>query len=125
MNRHISKRWRVWPAIRAWCDYNTPLIELVESGRREVLILSFVRLMESPEEFQRLERFVGTPLEDPRDPKRHRSRGRADVLFSLAMIVRRLLRRPDAHAIHSRLEALRLSQSAVEIHSPVSGDRYG
>lgn len=114
MDRHPLKRWRVWPAVRAWCDHNAPLVELVESGRRETLVLSFERLVSSPEEFERLAKFVGVPLDDPRDPKRHRRRKQGDMLFSATTAIRRGLARPDARAIHARLETLRSAQSCEQ-----------
>jgi hypothetical protein len=112
MNRHPLKRWRVWPAVRSWCDHNLPLIELVESGRRDTLVLSFERLVTSPEEFERLEEFIGVPLDDPRDPRRYRRRARRDALYSMTTAMRRWLGRPEARLIHARLEELRAAQCA-------------
>lgn len=111
LRRHgRSRPYHAWVALRAWCDHNRPLVQILEAGRTDALALSFERLMSDDEEFDRLQRFVGRPLDDVRETQRYRIRERGGVAMATAATLRRLLGRDDATAIFQRLEELRAAQ---------------
>lgn len=120
LSRHSSRAYHAWAALRSWCDHNRALIALAEAAHRDVLILSFENLMNGNQDFERLQRFVGSPLEDLREPGRYRIRTRGGASFSIASTLRRCLGRDDAIAIFRRLEDLRADQQRTDVKT---GDR--
>jgi hypothetical protein len=101
-----------WRVVRTWCDYNERALAAFERHRGDAILIGYEKLMTDDAEFARLERFVGHPLKDLRDPARYRSRPEGRLSISAASALRGVLGLSRPAAITAWFEALR-KQSAV------------
>jgi len=109
-----------WPqrvarlAVLRWIQHNRAVLEAVRASGRRGLLLSYERLMEGPTELLRLARFLGRPVPDLRDPRKHRQRRPPDRRARVAASLLRLSGRGDATATWAALEAERARQVEAE-----------
>ena len=68
--------------IRRWCEHNARIVRYLGDTPMEHLLLEYRQLMETEQEFEHLQAFVGRPLIDKRQPSlyRHRTNKRSPVL---------------------------------------------
>jgi len=69
--RNPSKAWTV---TKAWCRYNSSVLDHLQTTTMDFLVLSYRDLVTSDTEFKRLGAFVGRDLSDQRRPALYRSR---------------------------------------------------
>jgi hypothetical protein len=101
-----------WLALRRWCEYNERLLEAIDRAQGPAILLSYERLMDGNAELDRLRRFVGRELADPRDPERFKEPEREGRRDRFGARVAQLLGAGSATAIWARLEATRATQLA-------------
>lgn len=105
--RRISGR-QMLSAIRQflprWTEYNGTILEHLRETKMKFLVIRYERFMNDPEEFKRLERFVGRPLNDRRDPKLHRSRPKKFGWYPVLRAFHALSGRRAPEGIVRRLE---------------------
>ena len=90
-----------------WCAHNSAILTALDRTAQPFLVLDYARLMDGPAELARLERFVGRPLVDRRDPRMRRSRATRSAGYLAARAWHRLWGGPSPEAIAARLDALR------------------
>lgn len=73
VKRGIKALSRGQMVLRAWYEYNSSVLNVVRE-QQNCYISSFDNLLYSDREFERLSRFIGRPLSDPRDIHSHRNR---------------------------------------------------
>lgn len=98
---------------RRWIEHNRGVLDALAATDLPRIVLSYHELMTGPEEFARLEAFVGRPLADCRESGLYRSRARPDLNLKLAgwwLDVRHGLRCADVLA---ELAALRQEELAA------------
>jgi len=90
-----------------WCAHNTAILAALDRTPHPFLVLDYARLIDDPSELARLERFVGRPLVDRRDPRMRRSRKAQTASYRAARAWHRLWRGQSSEEIAARLDALR------------------
>ena len=90
-----------------WCVHNEAILAALDRTPQPFLVLDYARLMDEPCELARLERFVGRPLVDRRDPRMRRSRTIRGAGYRAARAWHRLRGGPSPEAIAARLDVLR------------------
>lgn len=90
-----------------WCSYNAAILAALDRTAQPFIVIDYARLMTEPAEFARLERFVGRPLIDRRDPRMHRSRATRSVGYRLARVWHCLAGGVSPESIADRLDGLR------------------
>jgi hypothetical protein len=90
-----------------WCDSNVAILAALDRTSLPFIVIDYARLMTEPAEYARLERFVGRPLIDRRDPRMRRSRATRSVGYRLARAWHRLRGGASPEAITAGLDALR------------------
>lgn len=96
-----------WLALRRWCEYNERLLEALDHAEGPAILLSYERLMDGNAELDRLRRFVGRALADPRNPERFGDLGEEGRRARLGARVAQLAGAGSAPATWARLEAKR------------------
>lgn len=96
-----------WLALRRWCEYNERVLAAIERADGPSILLSYERLMEGNVELDRLRRFVGRELADPRNPELARDRAVAGWRSRVGARAAQILGAGSATAIWARLEATR------------------
>jgi hypothetical protein len=100
--RHPMRTMRV---VQAWTLYNWSMLRHMEQSASPVLMLRYERLMSEAAGLEALAEFVERPIEDVRDPSRHRSRSSSGELPSwIAPLVASLPMHPER--LEARLAAL-------------------
>jgi hypothetical protein len=70
-----------WRGLRAWSNYNQGVISAVRASGADALTVRYEELMRGPDDFRRLEEFVGRDLVDARIPGQYRA-APSNPLFS-------------------------------------------
>ena len=88
-----------------WCEYNAAILAALARTTMPAIVIPYTTLMQEAAAFSRLERFVGRPLVDVREPRMQRSRpGRSDA-YRAALRWHRLRGGPDPAGIEADLDA--------------------
>ena len=82
-NRPPGRRNWTHHVLRAWCEYNEGILEVLERTTRDFVVVSYEKLMTSDRELKRLEAFVGRQLPDVRRPGRSSSSSRTPIRLLL------------------------------------------
>lgn len=90
-----------------WCTHNSAILAALDRTTQPFLVLDYARLMDDSSELARLERFVGRPLVDRRDPRMRRSRSTRSCGYLAARAWHGLWGGASPEAIAARLDALR------------------
>lgn len=80
----ISNPQRAYTYQKLWIEHNRGVIDALEAGSAESIILHYHDLMTEDREFERLKEFAGRELTDLRKPEMYRSRSDADTLLKLS-----------------------------------------
>jgi len=121
--RHPSQLWKrfaghsllgsykmpfsAWKYMIRWHEHNMNILRYLRSTSCEYLVLSYSELMQSDEEFERLQRFVGRKLVDRRRKDLFRSRNRANLLLMVAERMLKWNRGLSVDEILARLDEYR------------------
>ena len=62
-----------WRGLRAWSNYNQGMINAVRASGADSLTVRYEEIMRGPDDFRRLEEFVGRDLVDARIPGQYRA----------------------------------------------------
>ncbi|RLC76275.1 MAG: hypothetical protein DRJ03_19985 [Chloroflexi bacterium] len=65
---------RAWAFISRWCEHNANILSYLHHSTMDCLVLNYQALMTTQAEFDRLQAFVGFPVDDRRKPDLYRSR---------------------------------------------------
>ena len=99
---------RLYRVLRAWTLHNRGLLDALP--KTPSILLRYETLMGEPEEFRRLEDFVGRRSPDERDPTKYRHRAGGSTLSLLARLLTPFL--PESpSALLDRLEEARQTQA--------------
>jgi len=75
---------RAYDYLLRWYRHNDNILTVLNDPQQEFIVLNYNALMSSDKEFQRLQRFVGTPLVDKRKPSLYRSKSGDDLFIRVA-----------------------------------------
>lgn len=90
--------------IPRWCEYNGAILAALRLTTAPAIVLHYTRLMRNDGELHRLERFLGQPLVDLRDPGMSRSRPARFDAYRTALAFQRLRGGRDPGAIAAELD---------------------
>jgi hypothetical protein len=82
--RFLTNPFRAWKYINRWFEHNTNILAYLENCQVDFLILSYRELMMTQTEFDRLQEFIGSKLEDRRVPSLYRNRPKEYPLLKIA-----------------------------------------
>ncbi len=112
--RTALRRLRMeWLALRRWCEYNERVLAALEDASGPAILISYERLMDGPAELDRLGRFVGRPLADPRKPDASAAPAPGHLRTRLGACAAQLTGAGSAPATWARLEAKRAALIAA------------
>jgi hypothetical protein len=106
--------YRAWRFLLRWCEYNSAIATCLQRTDASWLVLSYRELMETQAEFDRLQEFVGSNLEDRRVADLRRNRPGNSPLLKAASYLAQRLAGYSPERLVDQFEALR--QQAI---SPV------
>lgn len=81
LRKRYSNPLRAYVHLRQWYEYNEAILTIGSMPGDDFLLLNYEKLMHSEDEINRLQAFLGKPLEDMRKVDMHRSRTQGDTLF--------------------------------------------
>ena len=67
---------RAWNYVLRWCEHNERIVRDLRATNREWILINYADFMKGDEEFRRLEKFVGRPLEDRRRKDLYRGKSK-------------------------------------------------
>jgi hypothetical protein len=115
--RLLGRRWLhrdpgyLLRVLHSWCVHNRVMCDLAKT-HTNMLLLEFTSLMTDESEIRRLSHAIAAPLEDMRQARMYRARGRADRDYLFARTVLRLQGKGDPEQLMGELDALRAAQIA-------------
>jgi len=89
--------------IPRWCEYNDAILQALEITHAPFIVIDYSNLMFNPDEFTRLQDFVGHTLEDSRKHGMYRKRAKPSIIFWLASFIHRERGGADPNLNLSRL----------------------
>jgi len=102
--RYLGNFAYAWDYVNRWLEHNHTIREVMQRSPRDCILLEYGALMTDDAEFQRLQDFVGRPLQDRRRPDLYRSRGGMDLFLRVADA---RLKRKTGSTMLEHLEELR------------------
>jgi len=113
--RYSPLPWKNLPRMVAiitrWCEYNMGVINAIQQMPKErTLILDYHALMQTNEEYERLEQFVGRPLTDTRRKDLFRHKGEDTPLLGAAKMMVKKNTEFDYQQIFDQLVEMRNQQ---------------
>ena len=105
----------IWPlriarlSVRRWCEHNRIVMDAVRSAEGRSILLSYDRLMNGQEEFERLEHFLGRQPKDCREIRKREIHAPSEVLARVAARLVRWSGPEDPFSTLRQLEELRVS----------------
>lgn len=109
--KHFRNRYRdpylAWKYLNVWCRHNANILNFVQHTKMDYIMLEFSKLMHEQSEFDRLQNFIGFPLNDQRKTGLYRNRTQQSLLLDTVSWM--LCKRKGYHPKHiiRQLEALR------------------
>ncbi|MDM8531878.1 sulfotransferase [Anaerolineales bacterium HSG25] len=96
-----------WNCIDRWCEHNQRILDTLYTTPMPYIILNYQTLMATTTEFERLQTFIGQPLNDQRKSNLYRSRQKRYILLDI--ITQLYQQRTGYHPDHimEQLEILR------------------
>jgi hypothetical protein len=110
----IRNPYIAWKFLNRWIEHNVNILEHLQNGNHDFVLLEYRRLMTNQNEFDRLQEFVGIPLDDCRRQDLYRNR--SDTTPILLKPVSWLVNKQTGyhpHHVFEQLEALRAAKSQV------------
>ena len=98
---------RAYSYLSRWLEHNNRILDVLESRHTPFIVLSFRALMAGNEEFEKLQDFMGRPLEDRRQNRLYRSMPKTDIFLRAADWFLANLKGLSCQNTMARLEALR------------------
>ena len=93
--------------LQRWWEHNANILRFLRETEMDFLVIDYHKLMTTDDEFQRLQDFVGRPLQDRRKPELYRSKARRDLFIRYADLMLRLRRGQTSHALMRELDWFR------------------
>ena len=109
----------LWQALTAWTNYNRGVLEAVRTSGRDGLLIRYEELMSGDDEFRRLERFLGTTLNDMRRSSHYRARATHSLYAPFDRLMSHFSEASPARIL-AELEAVREEQRAGGLVSNTS-----
>lgn len=119
INHYFKRRYgpktvfKMSRALECWTVYNSLLLEII-TKKQDAILLNFSQLMENKDGLLGLEKFIGLPVKDIRDPKSYRSRGTGNLYYPLALIHNKIAGKVSPLAVYRKLERYRAEQAFAE-----------
>ncbi len=111
VHAHYTRKRSIDPTrgirtLRAWYEYNIGMLDAFYQAKEEDrLLLDYARLMQDDAEIGRIARFVGTTINDVRDPGLRRARPDAGPKLRLEAALLKLATGRDVMALAERISA--------------------
>ena len=93
--------------VNRWCEHNAALVATLETTPQDFVVLSYKELMTTDREFDRLQEFVGIPLDDRRRKDLYRSKVKSYLHLTATDRIYRWRNGYSCAELMTRFEALR------------------
>lgn len=104
----LSDPFYLLNAVKAWCIYNSHLLEIIRSGE-DLFLIEYADLMNGDVALGQMAQYIGLPIEDLRNEKMRRSLPFETKGFLIAQTLVNQLFGLDTQAILNDLRALKVS----------------
>jgi len=95
---------------KRWCEHNEKILGYLEKAKVPFLVLNYEQFMTDPDEFKRLEKFVGHKLKDERDMTLYRNRSKnKNFMYCLMKFLAALHKKKAAEKIRQQFDQYRRS----------------
>jgi hypothetical protein len=89
---------------KRWCEHNRGVLSCLKHTKMDYIVVNYEKFMLDDGEFNRLQLFVGKPLNDKRNKKLYRSRSRKSLLTRCLKMLNQIRTGDSVEQISARLQ---------------------